>query len=154
MFTDRPGLTDLVECHLKLKDDRPFEQAAYRIPEAIKPDVERQLFQLLREGIIRESESNVSCPLVIVKKRDGSLQFCGNYNALNERLVDDHYISSNPVEIIANAGGAKHISMIDLRSEYWQIPLAEESRRLTVFTTPRKLYEWNVLKSDQNFLKG
>ena len=28
VFIDRPGLTDLVENHLKLKDDRPFRQAA------------------------------------------------------------------------------------------------------------------------------
>ena len=35
VFSDKPGRTDLVECVLSIKDDKPCTQSSYRLPEAL-----------------------------------------------------------------------------------------------------------------------
>ncbi len=41
--------------------------------------------------------------------------------------------------------GARVLSKIDLKSFFFQIPLHEASRPLTAITTPRGLFQWNVV---------
>ena len=53
--------------------------------------------------------------------------------ALNEKLVDDHYITADPAAILTKASGALFISMRDLKQAFWQIPMEEKSRKYTSF---------------------
>ena len=114
VFLDYPGKSDLIKCKLTPKDESPCKQAPYRMPDALKPAVEAEIIKLLENGFIVECESDFSSPLVVVRKRDGSIRLCCNYIALNDRLVDDHYITANPAEILSSAAGAAVVSTIDL----------------------------------------
>ena len=40
---------------------------------------------------------------------------------------------------------AKYFTPLDLRSGYWQIPLDEESKSKTAFSTRYGQYQWNVM---------
>lgn len=41
---------------------------------------------------------------------------------------------------------ARYISTLDLKSGYWQIPMAKQSRECTAFTVPgRRLFQWKVM---------
>ena len=68
VFSDLPGKCNLVKCEIKLKDDSPCRKVAYRIPFALQSEVESQITQMLSMGLIRESDSDYSSPLVIVRK--------------------------------------------------------------------------------------
>lgn len=48
-------------------------------------------------------------------------------------------------EILESLGNAKFFSIMDLYSGYHQVPLAEESRKMTAFSTDRGLFQWKVL---------
>ncbi|KAG1125403.1 hypothetical protein G6F38_013826 [Rhizopus arrhizus] len=48
-------------------------------------------------------------------------------------------------ELVDKLLGAKWFSSIDLKSGYWQIPVAEEDKCKTAFTTGSALYEYNVM---------
>jgi hypothetical protein len=51
----------------------PINIKPYRLPEAQKAEIERQVDKLLEEGIIEESESRCNSPLLVVpKKTDAS----------------------------------------------------------------------------------
>lgn len=47
--------------------------------------------QLLNQGIIRKIHSPYAAPIVIVKKKVGSLRLCVEYRALNAKTIKDAY---------------------------------------------------------------
>ncbi|KAL3101498.1 hypothetical protein niasHT_028898 [Heterodera trifolii] len=63
---------------------RPVQQKPYRYPVALQPEIERQVKELLRQNVIRPSNSAWSSPIVLVRKTDGSYRFCVDYRKLNQ----------------------------------------------------------------------
>ena len=57
-------------------------QAARRIPYAARQKINRQL-DWMQRNVIQPSESSWASPVVLVRKRDGTLRFCADYRALN-----------------------------------------------------------------------
>jgi hypothetical protein len=55
--------------------------------QAAREEVEK----MLQAGVIRESQSSWSWPIVLVTKKDGSVRFCVDYCKLNEVTVKDAY---------------------------------------------------------------
>ena len=83
IFTDVPGLTDLVQHKIVLTDDEPVRKKPYPIPYALREAVRSEVGEMLQLGIIEPSESDYNAPIVIVKKPDGSIRFCCDFRGLN-----------------------------------------------------------------------
>ena len=74
-------------------DNPPFRQRPYRIPHAqlgmidkhiqSNSDKDKHIQSMLDKGVIQESDSPWSQPLVIVTKKDGSPRFCVEFRKLN-----------------------------------------------------------------------
>jgi hypothetical protein len=70
VFTEKTGRTHLIEHRITLLSSKPCRQPMYKIPHAIKEQVEEQLNKLLADGVIEESQTGgYSAPLVCVKKK-------------------------------------------------------------------------------------
>ena len=80
---DECGETDLVEFKIDTGDASPKKQTIRRIPFAARREIAEQLEKMLENGVIKPSESPWASPVVLVKKKDGSLRFCVDYRALN-----------------------------------------------------------------------
>ena len=68
-FSDKPGLCKFAEHQIRVTGDfQPKRMRPYRVPEAMKPEVERQIKELLDAGLIVLSDSPMASPLVFVAK--------------------------------------------------------------------------------------
>ena len=100
---------------------------------------------MLENGIIEVSTSDWASPIVLVKKKDGSLHLCVDYRRLNSVSQFDAYPMPRVDDLIDQIGQAKFISTLDLTRGYWQVPVAEEARHKTAFITPFGLFQFIVM---------
>ncbi|XP_032682493.1 uncharacterized protein K02A2.6-like [Odontomachus brunneus] len=108
--------------------------------------INKEVEEMLKEGIIETSQSAWSSPVVVVKKKDGKHRFCIDFRKLNEVTEKDAYPLPHITETLDKLRGAKYLSTLDLKSGYWQIPLSPSSRPLTAFTVPGKgLLQFRVM---------
>ena len=67
------------------------------------------------------------------------------FRRLNPRLVTDQYPLPLIQDIHASLGGARLFSTLDLKSEYWQIPIREEDTNNSSFVVPFGTFRFEVL---------
>ena len=58
---------------------RPIRQMPRPVPHHQKVEINRQLDDMLKKGIIKPSTSDWASPILMVRKADGSLRFCIDY---------------------------------------------------------------------------
>ena len=87
-------------------------------------------------GVIEPSESEYCSNYVIVKKGDGTNRFCVDYRQLHSLTVFDCEPIPNMEDIFVKLSNCQFISKLDLTRGYWQLPLAEQAKPLTAFSTP------------------
>ncbi|XP_052464763.1 uncharacterized protein LOC128021529 [Carassius gibelio] len=136
------GCTTLIEHHIPLLDNVPVRQRHRRIPPSQWEAVKAHIKQLLESQVIRESCSPYSSPIVLVKKKDGSLRMCVDSRQLNARTRKDAYPLPRIEESLDALTGARWFSTLDLASGYNQVPVAEADRSKTAFCTPFGLFEF------------
>ena len=119
-----------------------ISQKAYRLPLTKKQEVERQLHDMLEQCIIKESSSSWSSPITLVPKRNGEQRFCVDYRKLNAVTHKDAYPLPNIQDIFDNLDGAKVFTTLDLKSGYWQIPIAAPDQPKSAFITHMGLFEF------------
>lgn len=131
------GCTNQVE-HVIVTNSPPIKQRYYRVNPLVQEQIDRELDEMLKLGIVEPSSSPWSSPILLVKKRDGSFRFCVDYRKLNAVTVRDSYPLPQVSDILDKLRHAKYISSLDVKSAYWQVPVAESSRQYTAFTVPNR----------------
>ncbi|UYV85080.1 K02A2.6-like [Cordylochernes scorpioides] len=127
------------------EDAKPIKHKPYRVSAKERTIIKDQIDEMLEEGIIRQSSSPWSFPVILVKKRDGKSRFCVDYRILNEVTVKDVYPIPRIDDVMDTLQGSKYFSAIDLKSGYWQVEIEERDKEKTAFTTAHGLYEFNVM---------
>ena len=146
-FSDIPGLTTQVEhCVELMPGFKPKRMRAYKVPERLQPEVERQLKEMLANGIIRESNSPMASPLVCVLKGKGGcdgVRLAVDYRYVNQFTVSDAFPIPEIEDVIQRIGGKRYISNFDCRAGYHQTGVREQDKWLTAFVCLGRLYEYN-----------
>ena len=145
MFCDAPGRTKLAEHHIPTNSTPPLRLPPYRLPHAHREFLKKELDETLKSGIIEPATGEWSSPIVLVKKKDGSLRLCVDFRKLNKMSQTDAYPMPRVDDQIDRVGKAKFISTLDLTRGYWQVPVADEDRPKTAFATPFGLFQFNVM---------
>ena len=68
------GKSSLVQHNIKLDDKTPFKEIYQRIPPHQYDEVRKHLQEMLNIGAIQQSTSPWASPVVLVHKKDSSLQ--------------------------------------------------------------------------------
>ena len=95
--------------------------------------------------VIAPSKSPWSSPVVLVRKRDGTLRFCVDYRVLNSGTKPDLFPLPRINDLLYQLGKSKCFTTLDLASGYWQIKVHENSQEKTAFITHQGLYEFRVM---------
>ena len=80
--------TDLFEHEIDTGDAKPIRRPPYRVPYALRDELDRQVKTMLDKGIIEPSASGWNFPAFFIPKRslDGTpkFRFCVDFRALNQ----------------------------------------------------------------------
>ena len=138
------GHTDMVKQSINLSDETPIKQRHRRIPPAMLQEIKQHLSEMLDRGVIRESSSPWSSPLVFARKASGALRLCLDLRAINKRTIKDAYYLPRINETLDSLSGSKFFSCLDLEAGYWQIEIEEEHKQRTAFSAaPLGFFEYN-----------
>ena len=144
MFSVAPGdrgETDLVEMNIDTGDGYPTRC----VPFALRKEVARIIKEMQMNDVIVPSSSPWSSPVVLVKKKDGSLRFCIDYCGHNSVTKLDKFPLPRIDDLLDQMGRSHFFTTFDLASGYWQIRVDEESREKTAFITQQGLFEFRVM---------
>ena len=134
-----------VEHKIHTGDSAPIRQLPRRVPFAVRGEITRMVQEMLKDGVIQESASPWASPVVLVKKKDGTLRFCVDYRRLNAVTHKDTFPLPRIDDLLDQMQGKKVFSTLDAKRGYWQIKVQEESKEKTAFVTFEGLYEFRVM---------
>ena len=89
-------------------------------------ELKKQLEELLEKRFVRPSVSPWGAPVLLVKKKDGTMRLCVDYHQLNKVMVKNKYPLPRIDDLMDQLVGACVFSKIDLRSGYHQIRVKSE----------------------------
>ena len=137
--------TDKLKHGIDTRNASPIRQAVRRNPPQRRSKVQKLLADMRRDGVIKQSSSPWASPIVLVRKKDGTLRFCVDYRKLNEVTRKDAYPLPRIDDTLSTLAGSRWFTILDLLSGYWQVEVAEEDRAKTAFCTTEGLFEFNVM---------
>ena len=123
----------------------PMSRALYRMAPTELKELKTQLQELLDKGFIRPSVSPWGAPVLFVKKKDGTLWMCIDYQQINKVAVKNKYLLPRIEDLFDQLKGADVFSKIDLRSRYYHLRVKEVYVPKTVFRTRYSHYEFLVM---------
>ena len=105
----------------------------------------KELKEMLDSGVIEQTVSEWSSPLVVVQKKDGGVRLCVDYRQLNKVSIFDAYPMPRVSDVIDHLGQKSFIATLDLNQSYWQVPMDPASRQKTAFSSPLSLFQFTVM---------
>ena len=126
--------TDATEHVIELMKDEPFKERFRCIAPPLVDEVHQHIQEMLDGSAIRPSQLPWCNAVVLARKKDESLLFCIDFCHLNAQTKKDAYPLPCMQETMESMVGTQHFSCMDLKSGFWQVKMAEESRQYTAFT--------------------
>ncbi|XP_064469791.1 uncharacterized protein LOC135384523 [Ornithodoros turicata] len=145
IMSDVPGQTSVTTCQLEMTTPTPVHTKQYPLPFAVRKAVEEEVQAMLRMGIIEKSTSAYDSPVLVVRKPDNTHRLCVDFRKLNDGLKADAEPIPRADHLFAEIGKKKFFTKLDFSKGYWQIPLDEESKPMTAFSTASGLYQFRYM---------
>ncbi|XP_037870373.1 uncharacterized protein LOC119629252 [Bombyx mori] len=137
--------TNAIQHDIKTTSEVPIHTKTYRFPEIHKKEVDKQINDMLEQGIIEPSISPWSSPIwVVPKKLDASGQqkwrIVIDYRKLNDITIGDTYPIPQITEILDQLGKSTYFSTLDLASGFHQILVNQPEK--TAFSVPQGHFQF------------
>lgn len=102
----RTGLVKLPHRRLSVKKEKEI--------------VDNEIDKMLDDDIIEPSSGPWASPILLVKKKDGSIRFCIDYRKVNLVVMKNAYPLPRTDECLESLSGSKFMCPLDYASGYWQ----------------------------------
>ena len=89
LFTEAPGTTSLAQHHIKLTSDQPVRSRPYPVPYSLIESLKKDITDMMKMRVIRESSSPYASSVVVVKKKGNTYRICLDYRKFNKLTVFD-----------------------------------------------------------------
>jgi hypothetical protein len=148
IFQEVPGLPPKRHINFSINlmpGAAPVSKAPYRMSTPELKELQLQLEELLKKGYIHPSVSPWGASVLFMKKKDGMLRLCIDFQQLNKVTVKNKYPLPRIDDLFDQLKDVKIFSKIDLRSRYHQVRINEEDIIKTTFRTRYGHYEFTVV---------
>ena len=104
--------------HIDTGDHRPIKHSLRPTAPREREVIEGQVNDMLKQKVIRPSNSEWAFPVTLVPKPDGSARFCINYVRLNAITTKDVYPLPRITDMLESLSGKKYFSTLDAAAGY------------------------------------
>ncbi len=115
------------------------------MPLAFAGEDQGAIEKLVAQGSVQPSTSPWASPLVLVRKRDGTVRPCVDYRAVNAVTKKDAFPLPRTEDCLDAVAGATIFSTMDITSAYNQIPVRPEDIPKTAFVSKYGLFEYRTM---------
>jgi hypothetical protein len=105
----------------------------YKHTNKFKDEIENEIKELLKMGLIRLTTSPFTYSAVLVKKKDCMMWMSIDYRVLNKNTIKNRYPIPRIDELLDELHGVVYFLNINLRSGYHQIKVREKDIPKTYF---------------------
>lgn len=126
-------------------ETRPICTRQWPLPHATRQVIKAECDEMLEAGVIEPSTSPWLSPVVLVKKKDGSVRFCVDYRNLNSITTPDTYPLPRIDELIDDLNSTSVFTCLDARAAYWSVEVKPEDRPKTAFSDGHRLFQFKRL---------
>ena len=114
--SDDLGRTNVSQHHINTGVSPPICQSTRRVPIPQRDTVHQLLQEMLKRSVI--SPSKRESPIVLVKKKDGTIRFCVDYRKVNNVTTKDAYPLPRVDDTLDTLAGSVWFTTLDLKSGY------------------------------------
>lgn len=133
---------------IRTETQNPVWTKSYPYPFNLTPFVNKEIENLIHNGIIKRSNSPYNAPVIIVDKKghdengEKKHRLVIDFRKLNSITIADRYPIPEISVVLSNLGNAKYFSTIDLESGFHQIKIHPEDTEKTAFSINNSKYEF------------
>ena len=134
------------DCAIDLQEgSQPPFGPIYNLSQTELMELQKYIHENLAKNFTCHSKSPVGARILFVKKKDGSLWMCVDYQGLNKVTKKNRYPLHLISGLLKQLGHTKIFTKIDLRGAYNLVQIKEGDEWKTVFRTKYGHFEYNVM---------
>ncbi len=126
-------------------DVKPFYGPIYSLSPPELAALQEFLDENTQNVFIQPSRSPWGSPVLFIKKKDGSLQLCVDYWALNKVTQKDWYPLPLISDLLDSPGPARIYTKINLKHAYHLVQITDGNESKMAFQTCYCSFEWMVM---------
>ena len=140
------GRTDICTYQANVKPGPPIVIRPYRTTPVLQDEMDRQVHDMIADGLVSHSTSPFSAPVLMVKKKmPGQWRLCTDFRKINARSERVVYPLPRIDDTLRKLRSPRFFSTMDLLKGFWQVPIAKEDRKYFAFSTGTLHVEYNVM---------
>lgn len=145
---DQLTVTNAAMHEIETTTNIPINKRQYRFPESTKKQINDEIEEMERQGIIKPSKSPWNAPVLCIPKKDLDAEGNKKYRVVVDfrdlNLITKPFVYPIPLinDILDSLGDSKYFSTIDLKSGFYQVPINPKDAAKTAFSTPKGHFEF------------